>query len=58
MVPAFRAYNAVMKALAQALPDRVIACGYDTTTAFCLSRLGEKGYSVYLEIFGGGYGGF
>jgi N-methylhydantoinase B len=57
MVPAFRAYNAVMKALAQALPDRVIACGYDTTTAFCLSRLGEKGYSVYLEIFGGGYGG-
>ena len=25
-------------------------------TGFCLSRLGEKGYSVYLEIFGGGYG--
>ncbi|MBL8675336.1 MAG: hydantoinase B/oxoprolinase family protein, partial [Rhodospirillales bacterium] len=57
MVPAFRAFNATMKALAQALPDRVIACGFDTTTAFCLSRLGEKGYSVYLEIFGGGYGG-
>ncbi len=57
MVPAFRAYNAVMKALAQAMPDKVIASGFDTTTAFCLSRLGEKGYSVYLEIFGGGYGG-
>ncbi len=57
MVPAFRAFNAVMKALAQALPDRVIACGFDTTTALCLSRLNETGYSVYLEIFGGGYGG-
>ena len=56
MVPAFRAFNAVMKALAQALPERVIASGFDTTTAFCLSRLGPQGYSVYLEIFGGGYG--
>jgi N-methylhydantoinase B len=56
MVPAFRAFNATMKALAQALPDKVIACGFDTTTAFCLSHLGPNGYSVYLEIFGGGYG--
>lgn len=56
MVPAFRAFNAVMKALAQAMPERVIACGFDTTTALCLSRLSEAGYSVYLEIFGGGYG--
>jgi len=56
MVPAFRAFNAVMKALAQAMPEKVIACGFDTTTAFCLSHLGERGYSVYLEIFGGGYG--
>jgi len=45
-----------MKALAQALPEQAIATGFDCTTAFCLSRLGEKGYSVYLEIFGGGYG--
>ncbi len=34
----------------------MIATGFDCTTAFCLSTLGEKGYSVYLEIFGGGYG--
>ena len=34
----------------------MIATGFDCTTAFCLSHLGEKGYSVYLEIFGGGYG--
>ena len=56
MIPAYRVFNAVMKAMAQALPDRVIATGFDCTTAFCLSHLGEKGYSVYLEIFGGGYG--
>ena len=56
MIPAYRVFNAVMKALAQALPDKVIATGFDCTTAFCLSHLGEKGYSVYLEIFGGGYG--
>src|SRR5476651_343655 len=56
MIPAYRVFNAVMKALAQALPEQAIATGFDCTTAFCLSRLGEKGYSVYLEIFGGGYG--
>jgi N-methylhydantoinase B/oxoprolinase/acetone carboxylase alpha subunit len=56
MIPAYRVFNAVMKAMAQALPDKVIATGFDCTTAFCLSSLGEKGYSVYLEIFGGGYG--
>ena len=45
-----------MDALAKAVPAQVIAPGYDTTTSFCLAHLGEKGYSVYLEIFGGGYG--
>jgi N-methylhydantoinase B len=51
-----RAWNAVMKALAQAAPDRVIACGFDTTTSFCLSHLRPHGWSVYLEVFGGGFG--
>mgnify|MGYP003649489903 FL=1 len=57
LLPAYRAYNAVMAALAQAVPEQVIAPGFDSTTSFCLSHLGENGYSVYLEIFGGGYGG-
>ena len=57
LLPAYRAYNAVMDALAKAVPDLVIAPGFDATTSFCLSHLGDKGYSVYLEIFGGGYGG-
>ena len=57
LLPSYRVYNAVMKALAQALPDRVIASGYDTTTSSCLSHVGPNGYSIYLEIFGGGLGG-
>ncbi len=56
MLSVSRAWNAVMQAMAQATPDKVIACGYDTTTAFCLSHLGSAGWSVYLEVYGGGYG--
>ncbi len=51
-----RAWNAVMKALAQAVPEQVIACGFDTTTSFCLSQLRPSGWSVYLEVYGGGFG--
>ena len=43
MIPAYRVFNAVMKALAQALPDKVIATGFDCTTAFCLSKPGREG---------------
>jgi N-methylhydantoinase B len=56
MEAGYRAYNAVMKALAQVVPDKVIASGFDTTTVGCFARLGERGYRVYLEVFGGGYG--
>jgi N-methylhydantoinase B len=56
MISVSRAWNAVMQAMAQAAPERVIAFGYDTTTSFCLSHLGAGGWSVYLEVFGGGYG--
>ena len=56
MLSAYRAYNAVMKALAEAVPEQVMAAGFDSTHATCLSHLGERGYSIYLEIFGGGYG--
>ncbi len=56
MEPAYRVFNAVMKALAAAAPERVIACGFDTTVVFALSHLSNSGYRVYVEIFGGGYG--
>ena len=56
MLSAYRAYNAVMKALAEAVPEQVMAAGFDTTHATCMSHLREEGYGIYLEIFGGGYG--
>ena len=56
MEACFRAWNATMKALAQAVPEKVIACGFDTTTVGVLSHLVPHGWSVYLEIYGGRYG--
>ena len=56
LLPSNRVFNAVMKALAQVTPERVIAEGFDTTTSVCLSQLSEGGYNIYLEIMGGGYG--
>ncbi len=56
MLSAYRAFNAVMKALASAVPEKVIAAGFDTTEVACLSQLGPDGYRIYLEILGGGYG--
>ncbi len=56
MITGYRAFNAIMKALAQAVPDKVIAAGFDTTESVCLSHLGANGYKIHLEIFGGGYG--
>ncbi|WP_269102243.1 hydantoinase B/oxoprolinase family protein [Mangrovicoccus ximenensis] len=52
----YRAFNATMNALSQAVPEQVIANGFDCTTVACLSWLNDGAYSVYLEIFGGGYG--
>jgi N-methylhydantoinase B len=56
LLPSYRVVNSVMNALAKAVPDRVIAPGFDTTTVSCLSHRGESGYNIYLEIFGGGFG--
>ena len=56
LLPSYRVVNAVMNALAGAVPDRVIAPGFDTTTVSCLSHKNDSGYNIYLEIFGGGYG--
>lgn len=56
MEAGYRVWNAVMKALAQVVPEKVIACGYDTTYVGAFSHLGAGGYKIYLEVFGGGYG--
>lgn len=52
----YRVFGAIMKALGQAVPERVIAPGYDTTTAVCFSTQNDNGFQVNLEVFGGGYG--
>ena len=58
MTPACRVHNAIVRALGDASPDRVISPGFDTTTALSLSHLdpvtGE--YGVVIEILGGGWG--
>jgi N-methylhydantoinase B len=56
MEACFRAWNATMKALSQAVPHQVVAPGFDTTTVGVLSHLERDGWSVYLEIYGGGLG--
>ncbi len=61
MEASYRAYDAVLRALGTAVPERAVACGYDCTTAFCLSLLDESGggrrYRVFVELRDGGYGG-
>lgn len=56
LLASHRVFNAVMKALAQVAPTKVIAEGFDTTTPICLSRMEGNDYNIYLEILGGGYG--
>ncbi|MBH67851.1 MAG: methylhydantoinase [Rhodospirillaceae bacterium] len=56
LIPSYRVVNAVMNALAKAVPDRVIAQGFDTTSVACLTQKKPDGYNIYLEIFGGGFG--
>lgn len=56
MEAGYRVFGAIMKALSHAVPDQVIANGFDTTTVVCLSYLGNAGFRVNLEVFGGGYG--
>ena len=57
LLAAYRCFNAVLKALSQVVPDKVIAGGNDATHALAISHLGDRGYRVYLEIYGGGFGG-
>lgn len=56
MEAGYRCFNAVMKALAQVAPDKVIAGGNDATLVTSLSHQDRGKYKVYLEVYGGGYG--
>ena len=55
-VAASRIFDAVMKAFAKAVPDRIIATGFGDPYSLCLSSFNDGDFSIYIEIFGGGYG--
>jgi N-methylhydantoinase B len=58
MSSASRAFDAVILALAGAVPDRVIATGFNTTTALALSHRDPASgrYHIIGEVLGGGWG--
>jgi len=56
MEASYRCFNAVMKALAQAAPLKVISGGNDSTLVTSLSDQSDGRYKVYLEVYGGGFG--
>lgn len=57
MEAAYRSYDAVLKAIGSAMPERAVAPGYDCTTGFCLSHLKDGRFRVFIELRDGGYGG-
>jgi N-methylhydantoinase B len=56
MEAAYRCFNAVLKALAQVAPDKVIAGGNDATLVTSIAHQTHGKYRVYLEVYGGGFG--
>ena len=55
-VAASRIFDAVLKAFSKVIPDRISATGFGDPYSLCLSSFNEGSYSIYIEIFGGGYG--
>lgn len=51
-----RIYNAIMRAMSDIAPDRVLAAGHDTTNAIGMGHMGPDRYRVYMEVVGGGWG--
>jgi len=56
MEAGYRCFNAVLKALSQVAPEKVIAGGNDATLVTSLSHQDDGKYRVYLEVYGGGFG--
>jgi N-methylhydantoinase B len=56
MLAVSRVFDAIVLALAQAVPRQVIASGHNSMTGLGLSHRGPQRHHVYLEILGGGWG--
>ena len=55
---AIRVFQAMIKALAQLVPDKVAATGYDTRTSTRFYNPIPGGYQCFQDSLGGGYGAF
>ena len=56
MASAYRAFDAVHAALSGAVPGRVPAQGFNTTTGFYIAQQRPEGYRVFVDVLGGGFG--
>lgn len=52
----YRAFDAVLGALSQAVPDRTIAPGYDSTVGTSFAWHGPDGWQIFSEVHNGGFG--
>jgi N-methylhydantoinase B len=53
---AYRVYDAVMDALAKALPERVCATGFNSSVCLALSHSTQGRYDIFVEVLSGGWG--
>ncbi|MDQ8727519.1 hydantoinase B/oxoprolinase family protein [Bradyrhizobium sp. LHD-71] len=56
MSTCYRIFSALRAAFATDVPDRVAACGHETTTSVAFSRRTPEQYHVYHEVIAGGLG--
>ncbi len=56
MSTCYRIFSALRAAFAEKIPDRVAACGHETTTSVAFSRKTPEKYHVYHEVLAGGLG--
>jgi N-methylhydantoinase B len=57
MTSAYRAFDAIHMALAQAIPERVPAQGFNATTGFYITQGRKDGsFRVFVDVLGGGFG--
>jgi len=57
IITAYRVYDAVMDALQKAIPERVMATGFNSSICLAISRMREGRFDIFVEVLSGGWGG-
>lgn len=57
IITAYRVYDALLDALANVVPERVSATGFNSSICLALSHLEEGGFRIFVEVLSGGWGG-